>query len=148
MNLHDLKPAPGSRTKRKRIGFGLGSGSGKTAGKGHKGQKARAGVSISAVFEGGQMPLIRRTPKRGFSNFRHAKNYQHVNLKDLEDRFSANAEITIVELVQERLVRYSNAPVKILGEGDITKSFTVKANAFSAAAAKKIEAAGGKAEVI
>lgn len=148
MNLHDLSPAPGSRRKPKRLGMGIGSGHGKTAGKGHKGQKARAGRSVSPTFEGGQMPLSRRIPKRGFSNFRHATSYQTVNIKDIEERFEAGTTVTVAELRAARLVANETKLLKILGDGDISKSFTVQANAFSASAKSKIEAAGGKAEVI
>lgn len=148
MNLHELSPVPGSRKKKKRLGQGLGSGQGKTAGKGHKGQKARAGVSIGANFEGGQMPLARRIPKRGFSNFRFAVKYEIVNVADLEDRFEAGAEVNAAALYERRLISGADKLVKILGVGDISKSLTVRANAYSASAAKKIEAAGGKAEVI
>ncbi|MEG1798925.1 MAG: 50S ribosomal protein L15 [Synergistaceae bacterium] len=148
MNLHELSPVPGSRKKKKRLGQGLGSGQGKTAGKGHKGQKARAGVSIKANFEGGQMPLARRMPKRGFSNFRFAVKYEVVNIADLEERFEAGTEIDAVALSELRLISGSDKPVKILGVGEISKNLTVRANAFSASAVKKIEAAGGKAEVI
>jgi large subunit ribosomal protein L15 len=148
MNLHDLCPAEGSRKKKKRLGQGLGSGKGKTAGKGHKGQKARAGVSIKANFEGGQMPLARRIPKRGFSNYRFAVKYEIVNVADLEDRFEAGSEITAESLYALRMISGADKPVKVLGVGEISKSFKVHANAYSASAAKKIEAAGGKAEVI
>lgn len=148
MNLHDLSPAPGSKRKPKRLGMGIGSGTGKTAGKGHKGQKARAGRSVSPYFEGGQMPLSRRIPKRGFSNFRHALNYQTVNVKDLEDRFETGATIVFEDLYAKRLISNPAQPVKILGDGELSKSFTVKAQAYSASAKKKIESAGGKAEVI
>jgi large subunit ribosomal protein L15 len=128
--------------------MGIGSGTGKTAGKGHKGQKARAGHSVSPRFEGGQMPLSRRIPKRGFSNFRHSKNYQTVNLEEIESRFETDAEITLDDLRLRRLVGSSNLPVKILGDGELTKKLTIRANAFSASAREKIEALGGKAEVI
>ncbi len=148
MNLHELSPVPGSRKKKKRLGQGLGSGQGKTAGKGHKGQKARAGVSIRATFEGGQMPLARRIPKRGFSNFRFAVKYEVVNIADLEERFEAGTEVTAVALYEMRLISAVDKPVKILGVGEISKNLTVHANAYSASAAQKIEAAGGKAEVI
>ena len=148
MNLHDLCPAEGSRKKKKRLGQGLGSGQGKTAGKGHKGQKARAGVSIRANFEGGQMPLARRITKRGFSNFRFAIKYEIVNIADLEDRFEDGSEVKVESLYALRLISGPDKPVKILGVGEISKNLTVYANAFSASAAKKIEAAGGKAEVI
>ena len=148
MNLHDLCPAEGSRKKKKRLGQGRGSGQGKTAGKGHKGQKARAGVSIKANFEGGQMPLARRIPKRGFSNFRFAVKYEIVNIADLEERFEAGAEVTAETLYALRLISGLDKPVKILGVGELSKELKVHANAYSASAAKKIEAAGGKAEVI
>ncbi len=148
MNLHDLCPPEGSRKKKKRLGQGLGSGKGKTAGKGHKGQKARAGVSIKANFEGGQMPLARRIPKRGFSNYRFAVRYEIVNVADLEDRFEAGSEITAESLCALRLISGADKPVKILGVGELSKNLTVHANAYSASAVKKIEAAGGKAEVI
>jgi large subunit ribosomal protein L15 len=148
MNLHELCPAEGSRKKKKRLGQGLGSGKGKTAGKGHKGQKARAGVSIKANFEGGQMPLARRIPKRGFSNFRFAVRYEIVNVADLEERFDAGSEVTAESLYALRLISGADKPVKILGVGELSKNLSVQANAYSASAAKKIEAAGGKAEVI
>ena len=148
MNLHELCPAEGSRKKKKRLGQGLGSGKGKTAGKGHKGQKARAGVSIKANFEGGQMPLARRIPKRGFSNYRFAVRYEIVNVADLEERFDAGSEVTTESLYALRLISGADKPVKILGVGELSKNLTVHANAYSASAAKKIEAAGGKAEVI
>lgn len=148
MNLNDLCPAEGSRKKKKRLGQGLGSGQGKTAGKGHKGQKARAGASVGANFEGGQMPLARRIPKRGFSNYRFSVKYEIVNVADLDERFEAGSEVTAESLCALRLISGVDKPVKILGFGDISKSLTVHANAYSATAAKKIEAAGGKAEVI
>ncbi|MDR1020122.1 MAG: 50S ribosomal protein L15 [Synergistaceae bacterium] len=148
MNIHDLSPVPGSNRKPKRLGIGVGSGTGKTAGKGHKGQKARAGRSVSPYFEGGQMPLSRRIPKRGFSNFRHALNYQTVNLKDLEGRFEADSTVTPDDLRLRRLINNQAMPVKILGDGELTKKLTIHANAFSASAKAKIEAAGGKTEVI
>lgn len=148
MNLHELSPVPGSRKKKKRLGQGLGSGQGKTAGKGHKGQKARAGVSIKANFEGGQMPLARRIPKRGFSNFRFAVKYEVVNIADLEERFEAGTEVNAIALYELRLISAADKLVKVLGAGELTKNLTVRANAYSASAAQKIEAAGGKAEVI
>jgi large subunit ribosomal protein L15 len=147
MDLHELSPVPGSKRKPKRLGMGVGSGTGKTAGKGHKGQKARAGASVSPHFEGGQMPLSRRIPKRGFSNFRFAKNFQTVNVKELEEKFDAGATITVTDL-HERGIVSGTGPVKILGDGELTKSFTVIANAFSTSARTKIEATGGKPEVI
>ena len=148
MKLQELCPAEGSRKTRKRLGQGLGSGQGKTAGKGHKGQKARKSPDIRANFEGGQMPLARRVPKRGFSNYRFAVKYEVVNVAELEDRFEAGAEVSAEALAALRLISSADKPVKILGEGEISKSLTVRANAYSASAARKIEAAGGKAEVI
>ena len=148
MELHELAPVPGSRKTKKRLGQGLGSGQGKTAGKGHKGQKARKSPDIRAIIEGGQMPLARRIPKRGFSNFRFAMKYEVVNIADLEERFEAGATVTAAELASLRLISGSDKPVKVLGEGELSKSLNVKANAYSSSAAKKIEAAGGKAEVI
>ena len=147
MKLHELSPAPGSKRKPKRLGMGVGSGTGKTSGKGHKGQKSRAGRSVPPYFEGGQMPLSRRIPKRGFNNHRFAKNYDTVNLKILEEKFDSGMTITVEDLRERGLVSGSS-PVKILGDGELTKSFTVMANAFSASATSKIQAAGGKLEVI
>lgn len=148
MHVHELFPAPGSTKDRKRIGQGTGSGTGKTSGKGHKGQKARAGGGVRPGFEGGQMPLYRRTPKRGFSNFRFAKNYQIVNVADLESRFEAGTDVTVNELYRAGLVRYLTKPVKVLGEGQINKNLNIHVNAFSRQAAEKIQAVGGKAEVV
>lgn len=148
MQLHELRSAPGAKRSRKRIGQGIGSGLGKTAGKGHKGQKARKSGGVRPGFEGGQMPLTRRIPKRGFNNVRFAKQYQIVNLQFIEDRFETGAVIDAVALQGAGLVRKCDEPVKILGKGDLTKAFTIHAQAFSAQAVKKLEAAGGKAEVI
>lgn len=148
MKLHELSPVPGSCRKKKRLGQGIGSGTGKTAGKGHKGQKARKSPDISANFEGGQMPLARRIPKRGFSNFRFAVKYEVVNIADLEERFENGADVTAKELSELRLISDAASPVKVLGVGELTKQLNVKANAYSSTASKKIEAAGGKAEVI
>ena len=147
MKLHELSPVPGSNRKPKRLGMGTGSGTGKTAGKGNKGQKSRAGRSVAPYFEGGQMPLSRRLPKRGFSNFRFAKNYEIVNVKDIEEKFDSGSTITVEDLRERGLVSGSSL-VKILGDGELTKSFTVIAHAFSASATSKINAAGGKLEVI
>ncbi len=145
MRLHDLFPAPGSHKAKTRRGRGLGSGLGKTAGRGHKGQKARAGGSIRRGFEGGQMPLQRRLPKRGFTNpFR--VEYEVVNLRDL-NRFDAGTEVTPELLKSMRLVR-RRLPVKILGEGEVDRPLIVKAHAFSKSAVAKIEAADGRTEVI
>ncbi len=147
MKLHELSPAPGATRDVKRIGRGHGSGNGKTAGKGHKGQKARSGGSIRPGFEGGQMPLQRRVPKRGFNNIFRTE-YVVVNLSDLETKFEAGAVIDTQALVQAGLVKKQLDGVKVLGNGDLTKNFTVKAAAFSKSAIEKIEKAGGKTEVI
>ena len=147
MRLEDLRPAPGSTHKRKREGRGIGSGQGKTAGKGHKGQKARAGATPRLGFEGGQTPLHRRLPQRaGFRNI-NRKEYAVINLEDL-DRFDAGVEITPDVLKQEGLVRDQKDGIKILGNGEITKAITVRANKFSKSAEEKIKAAGGTAEVL
>lgn len=145
MRLNDLRPAAGSHQKKTRRGRGLGSGLGKTAGRGHKGQKARAGGRIRPGFEGGQMPLQRRIPKRGFKNpFR--VEFEVVNLQEL-NRFAPDTVVTIELLKQHRLVR-RNMPVKILGDGAIDRALVVQANAFSKSAKEKIEAASGRAEVV
>ncbi len=146
MKLHELSPAFGSTKEAKRIGRGHGSGNGKTAGKGHKGQKARAGHGMRPGFEGGQMPLQRRIPKRGFNNI-FAQEVLSVNVAAL-NVFEDGAVIDAAALAEKGLVKKASTPVKILGCGDLTKKLTVKANAFSAAATEKINAAGGKAEVI
>ncbi|GHU56477.1 50S ribosomal protein L15 [Clostridia bacterium] len=146
MKLGELKPAEGSKFKSFRRGRGHGSGNGKTAGRGHKGQKARSGYSRRPGFEGGQMPLYRRLPKRGFKN-RNTKEIIAINIK-LLDVFEDGAIVDIAALKSKGLVSNPRDGVKILGVGDITKKLTVQVNAFSAEAAKKIEAAGGKAEVI
>jgi large subunit ribosomal protein L15 len=146
MKLHELKPAPGSTKKRKSIGRGRGSGHGTTAGRGGKGQTARTGSSIPAWFEGGQMPLIRRLPKRGFTNI-FKKEYAIINIAVFE-RFESGQEITPALLVQAGLIRARHDGVKVLGTGDLTKPFIVHAHKFSQAAAAKIEAAGGKVQVI
>ncbi|HHW18368.1 MAG TPA: 50S ribosomal protein L15 [Firmicutes bacterium] len=147
MELHEiLPPAPGSVKKAKRKGQGLGSGNGKTAGRGHKGQKARSGGAKGPGFEGGQMRLTMRLPKRGFRNI-FGIEYDLVNVGDL-DRFEPGAEVGPNELKEAGLVRKNSRYLKILGEGEINKALTVKAHAFSESARQKIEAAGGKAEVI
>lgn len=148
MQLHDLSPVPGSNRKRKRIGCGLGSGHGKTACRGTKGDKSRTGGGVKPGFEGGQMPITRRVPKRGFSNFRHAVTYQVVNIGSLEKNFEPGAEVTLDALMSVRLIRNVQEPVKILGNGELTKPLTVRAHAFSESATRKIESVGGKAEVI
>ncbi|MBE6889366.1 MAG: 50S ribosomal protein L15 [Ruminococcaceae bacterium] len=147
MKLYELQPAAGSVKDVKRIGRGHGSGSGKTAGKGHKGQKARSGGSIRPGFEGGQMPLQRRMPKRGFNNI-FATEYATVNVSALEERFEAGATVDAEALKACGLVKDAKDGIKILGNGELTKSLTVKAAKFTASAQEKIEKAGGKAEVI
>ena len=146
MKLHELSPAPGSVREVKRIGRGHGSGQGKTAGKGHKGQKARAGRGMRPGFEGGQMPLQRRVPKRGFNNI-FATRYAIVNLAAL-NKFENGAVVDTEALKAAGLVKNSDDGVKILGNGALEKNLTVKAAAFSESAKSKIEAAGGKAEVV
>lgn len=148
LNLHDLRPVDGSRKKGKRLGQGVGSGTGKTAGKGNKGQKARSGGGVRPGFEGGQMPISRRIPKRGFNNARFATTFQVVNLESIAARFEAGQVIGLAELYKARLVHASDSHVKVLARGDIDKPLTIRAHAFSAQAKSKIEAAGGKAEVI
>ena len=147
MKLHDLAPAKGSVKERKRIGRGPASGQGKTAGKGHKGQLARAGRGMRAGFEGGQMPLQRRVPKRGFNNIFRA-DIAIVNIGSIDKLFDEGAVVTIDELIAKGLVKDALDGVKVLGNGEVTKALTVQANAFSESAKAKIEAAGGKAEVI
>lgn len=146
MKLHELSPAPGSVRESKRVGRGHGSGQGKTAGKGHKGQKARAGRGARLGFEGGQMPLQRRVPKRGFVNI-YKTRYATVNIAEL-DVFDDGAVVDAQALKDAGLVKKTYDGVKILGNGEVKKSLTVKAAAFSETAKTKIEAAGGKAEVI
>ena len=147
MKLHELSPVAGSKKDVKRIGRGPASGQGKTAGKGHKGQKARAGRGMRIGFEGGQMPLQRRLPKRGFVNI-FAKNIVTVNLDTLDAKFQDGAVIDVEALKAAGVIKNGFDGVKILGNGNVTKKFTVKANAYSVAAKEAIEAAGGKAEVI
>ena len=147
MKLHELSPADGSKKEVKRIGRGPASGQGKTAGKGHKGQKARAGRGMQVGFEGGQMPLQRRLPKRGFVNI-FAKNIVTVNVGTLNAKFDDGAVIDVEALKAAGIIKNRFDGVKILSNGDVTKKFTVKADAYSGAAKEKIEAAGGKAEVI
>ena len=147
MKLHELSPAAGSKKEVKRIGRGAGSGQGKTAGKGHKGQKARAGRGMRPGFEGGQMPLQRRVPKRGFVNI-FGKEFCIVNVSALDQSFEDGAVVDIDALIEKGLVKKVLDGVKILGNGEISKKLTVQVNAYSEAAKQKIEAAGGKAEVI
>lgn len=147
MKLHELSPAEGSKKAVKRIGRGAGSGQGKTAGKGHKGAKARSGYSRRPGFEGGQMPLQRRVPKRGFNNIFRTE-YAVVNVGSLEEKFEANAVVDVESLKACGLVRKELDGVKVLANGEITKALTVKVNAVSESAKAKIEAAGGTVEVL
>lgn len=146
MRLNELSPAPGSVKERYRKGRGHASGNGKQAGKGHKGQKARSGGGVRPGFEGGQMPLARRLPKRGFHNF-FAKNYTEIHLSDLE-RFENGTEVTAELLKETGVISKINDGIVVLNRGDLTKKLTVKAARFSKAAAEKINALGGKTEVI
>ena len=146
MKLHELSPAAGSVTDVKRKGRGPGSGNGKTAGKGHKGQNARSGGGVRIGFEGGQMPITRRLPKRGFNNI-FAKKYAIVNVEAL-NAFDNGAVISAAELLEKKIIRKEEDDLRVLGNGDLTKKLTVKANAFSESAKAKIEAAGGKVEVV
>ena len=146
MKLHELSPAAGSVSEVKRKGRGPGSGNGKTAGKGHKGQNARSGGGVRIGFEGGQMPITRRLPKRGFNNI-FAKKYAIVNISAL-NAFDDGATVGIEELLAKKIVRKAEDGLRVLGSGEISKKLTVKANAFSETAKAKIEAAGGKVEVV
>ncbi|MDY0394899.1 50S ribosomal protein L15 [Virgibacillus halophilus] len=146
MKLHELKAAEGTRKERNRVGRGTSSGNGKTSGRGHKGQKARSGGGVRPGFEGGQMPLFQRLPKRGFTNI-HRKEFAIVNL-DALNRFEDGTEITPELLLEEGVVKNSKAGIKILGNGSVENKYTVKAHKFSASAKEAIEAAGGKTEVI
>lgn len=147
MKINDLSPAVGARTSKKRLGRGIGSGLGKTSGKGHKGQWARSGGGVRVGFEGGQMPLARRLPKIGFDN-RYKKVYSVVNLKDFE--CFEDGTVVTAELLKEKGILSKIEPygLKVLGEGELTKKVTVKANKFSKSAAEKLEKIGGKAEVL
>ena len=147
MKLSELSPAPGSAKKAWRKGRGHGSGNGKTAGRGHKGQKARSGGGVRVGFEGGQMPLARRLPKRGFNNI-FATEYATVKVSDLEAKFEAGAVVDTKALVEAGLIKKSLDGVKVLGNGELTKALTVQLAAYTATAKEKIEKAGGKAEVI
>ena len=148
MKMHELRPADGAKTAAKRLGRGIGSGLGKTSGKGHKGQKARSGGGVRPGFEGGQMPLVRRIPKRGFNN-RFRKVYSIVNLSALEDKFENGAVVDAEALIVSGILsKIEDAGVKILGNGELTKSLTVKANKFSTSAKEAIEKAGGSVEVL
>jgi len=146
MKLHELKPAEGSRKTRKRVGRGHGAGSGKTSGRGHKGQNARSGGGVRPGFEGGQNPLYRRLPKRGFTNPTR-KEYALINLDTL-NRFEEGTLVSPELLIETGIVKNVKDGIKVLGNGELTKKLTVQANKFSQAAAEKIEAVGGKIEVI
>jgi large subunit ribosomal protein L15 len=147
MDLSKLKPAPGATQSRKRVGRGPGSGLGKTAGRGNKGARSRSGFKVKRGFEGGQMPLHRRVPKRGFTNtFR--TEYAVVNLDQLDARFDAGATVTPDALREAGLVRSRHTPIKVLGRGEVTKALTVHAHKFSGKAAEKLAASGGKAEAL
>lgn len=148
MMIHDITSKVGKYKNRKRLGRGDGSGQGGTAGRGHKGAKSRAGFSYRPHYEGGQMPLFRRIPKRGFSNVQFATHYHIVNLKTLEACFEDGAEVTIDSLIEKRIVRDNSLPLKVLGEGDLTRKLNITAGRFSKSAKEKIEKAGGTATQI
>ena len=147
MRLHDLKPRPGAKHRRKRLGQGESSGHGKTSGRGGKGQTARSGSSIRIGFEGGQMPLIRRIPKRGFNNARHTVSYIPVNVDALNE-FDDGARVEEMAMRNLGLANGRGAGIKILGQGELTKKLTVNAHAFSATARAKIEGLGGTCEIV
>jgi len=147
VQLNDLRPTPGSNKKPTRKGQGIGSGTGKTAGKGHKGQNARSGGGVRPGFEGGQMPLQRRMPKRGFSNAPFKKLIVAVNLDSL-NKFADGSVVTPESMLEAGIIKKIGDGVKILGHGELDRALTVKASAFSKSAVEKIEASGGKAEVI
>ncbi len=146
MKLHDLKPAAGSTTVGKRKGRGIGTGNGKTAGRGHKGQWARSGGGVRPGFEGGQMPLVRRLPKRGFNNI-FAKDYAEFNVSQL-NVFEDGTEVTLALVIERGMAPNKKEGLRILGNGELSKKLVVKADGITASAKQKIEAAGGKAEVI
>lgn len=146
MNLHNLKPTPGSTRNKKRVGRGIGSGTGKTAGTGHKGQNSRSGRGTRPGFEGGQTPLFKRIGKRGFTN-RFRKEYATVNVEEL-NRYEEGTVVTPELLLKDRVIRKLNAGLKILGDGELTVKLTVKAHKFSVTASEKVSAAGGTVEVI
>ena len=147
MRLHDIKPNDGAKHRRKRVGRGEGSGMCKTSGRGHKGQKARSGGKIRIGFEGGQMPLIRRLPKRGFNNKEHETKYAPVNVSAL-NQFDEGSVVDLATIINAGLANGTHDGVKILGTGELTRKLTVKANAFSESAKQKIEAKGGACEVV
>ena len=148
MKLHELSPAEGSVKDGFRKGRGAGSGNGKTAGKGHKGQNARSGGGVRPGFEGGQLPLYRKLPKRGFNNSRFGKKYEVVNISTLNKKFENGDVVDVAALLAKGIINSVNDGVKILGDGELTKELTVKAAVFSASAKEKIEAVGGKTEVV
>ena len=149
MRIEDLRPAPGSTKNRKRLGRGRGSGTGKTSGKGNKGLNARSGGGVRPGFEGGQMPLYRRLPKRGFLPFGGKSEYAIVNLKDVAARFGAGSVVDPDSLLQARLIKKAGrAAVKVLGDGEVRHALTVRAHKISDSARKKVEAAGGRVEVL
>jgi large subunit ribosomal protein L15 len=148
MDLSNLKPAPGAKQTRKRVGRGPGSGNGKTAGRGNKGAQSRSGYSYKRGFEGGQMPLHRRLPKRGFNNEMFRTEYAVVNLDQLEAQFDKGATVSPDAMRDAGLVRGKRLPIKVLARGEISKALTVQAHKFSGKAAEKLAAAGGKAEAI
>jgi large subunit ribosomal protein L15 len=147
MKLHELSPAEGSRSSKKRLGRGTGSGLGKTSGKGHKGQKARSGGGVRPGFEGGQMPLYLRLPKRGFSNARFKKEFAEVNVGKL-DGFRAGSTVTPEKLIEAGIIKKVHNGVKIMGSGELTKKLTISAHKFTKGAIAKIEKAGGSVKVI
>ncbi|MBQ4071043.1 MAG: 50S ribosomal protein L15 [Clostridia bacterium] len=147
MKLHELSPMEGSTKEKFRKGRGAGSGNGKTAGKGHKGQNARSGGGVRPGFEGGQLPLYRKLPKRGFNNFRFGKKYAVINVQSL-NKFNSGDVVDCAALLAAGIINNCFDGVKILGEGELTKALTVKAAVFSATAKEKIEAVGGKTEVV
>ncbi len=147
MKLNELRPAEGSTRESFRVGRGPGSGNGKTAGKGHKGQNARSGGGVRPGFEGGQLPLYRKLPKRGFHN-KFATVYAIVNVADLEKNFQDGDVVTLEALLAKKIIRKSFDGLKVLGDGELTKKLTVQATVFSAAAKEKITAAGGQAEEV
>ncbi|BAH16921.1 50S ribosomal protein L15 [Macrococcoides caseolyticum] len=146
MKLHEMKPVEGARKERNRVGRGMASGNGKTSGRGHKGQKARSGGGVRLGFEGGQLPLFRRLPKRGFTNI-NRKDYAIVNLDQL-NRFEDGTEITPASLIETGVVSNEKSGIKVLGNGELSKKLTVKAHKFSASAKEAIEGKGGTTEVI
>ena len=148
MELHDLKPAPGAKKNRKRVGRGSASGLGTTAGRGTKGQKARSGGGTRPGFEGGQMPLARRLPKRGFNNARFATVYEIVNIKDLNSRYNDGDEVTLASLVEKRLVTGKKDGVKLLANGELEKKLKIEVDKASASAVEKVKKAGGEITVL